>query len=298
MIDASLMTRLKPTGFWSYTSQDDSSSRGRLSQLRRVLADEVQQMVGRTPEVHIFQDVAAIPPGAGWEKQIQEAIKEASFFIPIVTPGFLQSEWCCREVMHFHQREIGLGRSDLIFPIYYNDIGDFKTFRRPEIHDPDVLRLLLERQWLNFRDLRHRNPDSEEVATRFEDLANGIRRALFRPVEAGPPPGSGLFPPSQAPRLSAPFGLWRRNAPSRRRAPGSSPETRRTFRESQLAKARACQVRASRLTKQPAPFRDPNRGRRRTLWRGGEPRLTRRRRDRKRSPHDRRTHPASSSHRP
>jgi serine protease Do len=176
------MTPLSPIGFWSYTSQDDSSSRGRLSQLRRLLADEIQQMVGRAPPVHIFQDVAAIPPGAGWENQIQEAIARASFLIPIITPGFLQSEWCCKEVLRFHERERELGRDDLIFPIYYNDIGDFETFRQSESYDPGVLRLLRERQWVEFRDLRHSNPDSEEVARRFERLANGIRLALYRVV--------------------------------------------------------------------------------------------------------------------
>ena len=50
---------LKPTGFWSYASSDDAASHGRLSQLRRLLADELQLKVGRAPKVHIFQDVAA-----------------------------------------------------------------------------------------------------------------------------------------------------------------------------------------------------------------------------------------------
>ncbi len=52
---------LNPTGFWSYTSSDDTASHGRLSQLRRLLAAELRLKVGGTPKVHIFQDVAAIP---------------------------------------------------------------------------------------------------------------------------------------------------------------------------------------------------------------------------------------------
>ena len=105
------MTPLNPVGFWSYTSQDDTSSRGRLSQLRRLLADDLQQAIGKTPVVHIFQDVAAIPPGADWEKQIHSAIGGASFFIPIMTPGFLQSEWCARELLAFRDREKALNRA-------------------------------------------------------------------------------------------------------------------------------------------------------------------------------------------
>jgi hypothetical protein len=80
---------LKSTGFWSYTSSDDTVSRGRLSQLRRQLADALQLRIGRTPQVHIFQDVAAIPHGADWLKEIHKALADSSFFIPIVTPAFL-----------------------------------------------------------------------------------------------------------------------------------------------------------------------------------------------------------------
>ena len=54
---------LQPTGFWSYTSSDDKSSRGKLSQLRSLVAAELQQHIGRRREVHVFQDVASIPPG-------------------------------------------------------------------------------------------------------------------------------------------------------------------------------------------------------------------------------------------
>ena len=65
---------LSPIGFWSYSNTDDDHSRGRLSQLRALLASELQQKIGRKLKVNIFQDVAAIPPGAEWEKQIRDAI--------------------------------------------------------------------------------------------------------------------------------------------------------------------------------------------------------------------------------
>jgi hypothetical protein len=56
--------------------------------LRRLLADELQLKIGREPQVHIFQNVAAIPHGADWHKEIHKALSDASFFIPIVTPAF------------------------------------------------------------------------------------------------------------------------------------------------------------------------------------------------------------------
>jgi len=188
---------LTPTGFWSYTSSDDERSRGRLSQLRKLLADELQQKIGRVPEVQIFQDATAIPPGRDWEKQINEALAASSFFIPIVTPGFLQSEWCCREVLLFREQVTMRGREDLIFPLHYNDIGEFMGGRRGECHDPAVLDFLRTLQWVDFRDLRLRSLDSEEVALRLDKVASAICAALYRaeavaspvrPVIANPAP--------------------------------------------------------------------------------------------------------------
>jgi len=41
-------------------SSDDTASDGRLSQFRRLLAHALQFRIGREPEVHSFQNVAAI----------------------------------------------------------------------------------------------------------------------------------------------------------------------------------------------------------------------------------------------
>ena len=170
---------LKPIGFWSYTSSDDTRSGGRLSHLRRLLADELQLLIGRRQQVQIFQDVAAIHYGTDWLKVIHKAIDESSFLLPIVTPAFLESEMCCQEVMRFRQREQELGREDLIFPFRYIDVSDIM---HDEVHDPAVLALLNSRQRFDFASLRHRSPDSEEVVTKVALLATALRAALRRTV--------------------------------------------------------------------------------------------------------------------
>jgi hypothetical protein len=174
---------LRPIGFWSYSSSDDEHSRGRLSQLRALLAAELQQKIGRSLKVNIFQDVAAIPPGAEWEKQIYDAINAAYFLIPIVTPALLQSEWCCQEIRLFWEREAALRRSDLIFPLYYVGIDDLDASRRDDCHDPEVLSILRSRQWIDFRRQRLKNPDSEDVALSLEAMADAICSALRRTQE-------------------------------------------------------------------------------------------------------------------
>jgi TIR domain len=190
---------LKPIGFWSYTSSDDAHSGGRLSELRRKLAAELQLQIGRQP-VQIFQDVATIPLGTDWLKEIYKALDASSFLLPIVTPAFLASEMCCREVMHFRKRELELGRDDLIFPFCYIDVAHM---RPDEVQYPAVLALLNSRQRFEFASLRHRSSDSEEVVTKLALLATALRAALRRTVapesqlqnpEPPPLPDQGVGP--------------------------------------------------------------------------------------------------------
>ncbi len=173
---------LKPIGFWSHTSSDDMAARGRLSQLRLLLAHALQLRIGREPKVNIFQDVAAIPYGTYWLQQIRKALDESSFFIPIVTPAFLQSEMCCQEFTYFHAREIELGRDDLIFPLHYIDVDDVDANRAAECCDPAALRLLRSRQIVDFRPLWLRDAESEAIRVKLDEFATSIRRALRRQV--------------------------------------------------------------------------------------------------------------------
>jgi TPR repeat protein len=220
---------LIPTGFWSYSTSDDESSRGKLSQLRALLAGELQQHLGRAFKVNIFQDVAAIPPGRDWARQIDEAIEASSFLIPIVTPAFLQSEWCCKEVEAFRHREERLGASGLIFPIHYIDTDHIDATDPHECHDRSALEFLRARQWVDFRRLRLRHPDSEDVALRLEGLAQGIRNELRRPT-APPTPSlpaaSAAKPekPAKEPEASAAPPEPEEIADLRRRAEGSDAQ--------------------------------------------------------------------------
>lgn len=180
------MLPLMPNGFWSYSTSDDTHSGGRLSQLRHGLAAALQQQIGREPTVRLFQDIKAIPAGADWDEQIRIGIDDASFFIPIISPGFLQSEWCAREVLLFAERQRSLGRNDLIFPIYQIDVEDFSGIRQRELYDPAVLALLRRHQWTDFRELEFEAVDGPAVRQQLRRLAGGVRSALYR--EAAKPP--------------------------------------------------------------------------------------------------------------
>ncbi|WP_166038764.1 toll/interleukin-1 receptor domain-containing protein, partial [Sphingosinicella sp. YJ22] len=170
--------RLRPVGFWSYSRQDDELSFGKLSNLRKLLMAEVQQLYGKE-RVQIFQDAAAIVHGAEWEREIRTSLADATFFIPIITPNFIQSEWCSREVSIFLEREQDIYRAhpDLprrgrILPILLIDVTGV------EPHDPSVLAALEARQWFDYSRYRLRNLQDEQVQQALSEFAASIRELL------------------------------------------------------------------------------------------------------------------------
>lgn len=165
----------KPTAFFSYVRTDDEYERGRLTELRKKLGEALRFYTGH--ELVIFQD-QNIKIGEDWERQIALALDSAAIFIPIITPSYLTSEFCRYELKTFLARERELGRSDLVFPVYYVDC--------PEMEDQDlrledsVASILAARQAKDWRELRgiDRPDSSPEVQRAVEEIAIQMRDRL------------------------------------------------------------------------------------------------------------------------
>jgi serine/threonine protein kinase len=195
-------TRLPPVGFWSYARQDDQLSSGRLTALRSLLVQELQQQYGREP-VRLFQDHDTITHGSDWEDEIKKAIDASTFFIPIITPNFVQSEWCCREVELFIEREKTLrarhpelAGSSRIFPILFIGIDDAD----PE--EPAILTALQKLQWFDFRQFRHRSFDAEEIREALSKFAGTMRSLLKTRLGPTTPPSERRGEPAPERTLS------------------------------------------------------------------------------------------------
>jgi hypothetical protein len=178
--------RLSPVGFWSYTRRDDDFARGRLSRLRSLVLAEIQTQYGRD-DVQLFQDVGAIPDGSDWERLTTDAIGQASFFIPIVTPNYVQSPWCARETKMFVTRvdEMFETYPDLprdrlrMFPLLWIPVEDVEPV------DEEAAAALGVPQWSDFTKLRHRNLEhDEEVLAKIAKFAKNIVDVLKLRVEA------------------------------------------------------------------------------------------------------------------
>jgi hypothetical protein len=177
-----------------------------LSQLRALVGKAISLQCGG--EVTLWQDTVTIDFGADWAANIEQAVSQTTFFIPIVTPNFLKSDYCFREFTAFRNRMIALGRSDLIFPVHYVRVDHM---RAEDTVFGEGLAELRRHQWTDFTPLFHAEPRSAEVRKWAGDLAASVLKALRRPAPPQPPvraPQSPTAGPgdakAQVERLAAP----------------------------------------------------------------------------------------------
>ena len=112
------MPKSPALAFLSYTRKDDEFFGGYITAFRKMLENAVQVVTGET-SFQVFQDIDGIVMGENWEKKLGEAIHGSSFFVPMLSPLFFNSQHCREEVEKFLQHERALNRSDLILPIYF-----------------------------------------------------------------------------------------------------------------------------------------------------------------------------------
>lgn len=112
------MPKSPALAFLSYTRKDDEFFGGYITAFRKMLENAVQVVTGET-SFQVFQDIDGIVIGENWEKKLEEAIHGSSFFVPMLSPLFFNSQPCREEVEKFLEHERALNRSDLILPIYF-----------------------------------------------------------------------------------------------------------------------------------------------------------------------------------
>lgn len=199
---SSLADSAKLVGFFSYSREDDTDSKGALSALREAIQSELSMQLGRSSaNFQIWQDKEAIPFGTYWEDRIRRGIGEAAFFIPIITPRVVKSKNCAFEFKAFLERERALGRADLVFPLLYIRVSELEAEEQWRA-DP-VLSIVGTRQYFDWRAMRYKDPRSPEAGARIEQFCNNIAGALTQPW-VPPPKEVGDTAPitRQAPRAS------------------------------------------------------------------------------------------------
>jgi invasion protein IalB len=167
-------------GFFSYSREDDEAFKGMLSALRDGIQRELSAQLGRSKRTfRLWQDQVAIAPGKLWELEIEKAVGESFFFLPIVTPRSTSSKYCKFEFESFLAREKAIGRSDLIFPILYISVSALEN--EAKWRDDPVLSTIGRRQYVDWRHLRHLDAQTTAVREQIERLCQKIVEALNEP---------------------------------------------------------------------------------------------------------------------
>jgi hypothetical protein len=168
-------------GFFSYSREDDEDSKGKLSALRGAIGSELALHLGRSrrKDFQLWQDQAAIAAGDDWESEIANAIGQAAFFIPIVTPRAVASKHCQFEFESFLARERELSRDDLIFPILYVSVPALEDEAKWR-NDP-LLSIVGKRQHCDWRRFRHVAPETTIYGEAVESFCKQIVAKLREP---------------------------------------------------------------------------------------------------------------------
>jgi hypothetical protein len=121
-------------------------------------------------DLEIFVDRAGIKWGDEWRARIEAALQQTTFFIPVVTPRFLKSEECRRELISFSGAARSLGVEDLLMPLLYVPVDI------DEDSPDEVIRLIARTQYEDWRALRFADVGSAEHRL-------GVNRLALRLVE-------------------------------------------------------------------------------------------------------------------
>lgn len=102
-------------GFISYTRKDNEDFSGVVDRLKKDLESRFHAATGR--ELKIFLDRESIGWGDDWRASIGDSVKAATFFIPVVTMRFFESDACRDELLAFYENATHLGVQELILPV-------------------------------------------------------------------------------------------------------------------------------------------------------------------------------------
>lgn len=177
-------------GFWSYVRKDDEGEGGRITELANDLRD--QYRIRTAEDLELFVDRDSIQWGEEWQQRILDAIAGTTFFIPIITPSYFQSNACRQELLKFVREAERLGLEQLLMPVYWAEVPELET-GNPESSEDEAIRTIARYQRQDFRKIRFEERTSgiyrKEVASLAGEIADRASVAVkVEDVIPNPPP--------------------------------------------------------------------------------------------------------------
>lgn len=155
--------------FWSYAHEDNDRQGGRVLALSEALKDEYAVTTG--DDLEVFVDRESLEWGDLWRERIENALGDVPFFIAIVTPKYVRSAACRKELLAFSGQAESRGIGKLLLPILFIDVAGLH-----EDSGDEVLAIIARTQYVNWTKLRLKKPDSSDVLEAIADLAARLQR--------------------------------------------------------------------------------------------------------------------------
>lgn len=116
--------------FISYRRVDNTAFLGVVDRIKSDLSGRFEAATGR--KLEIFLDRDNIGWGEDWREKINSSIRQATFFIPILTARYFDSPACREEFLAFHENANELGVTELIMPIILSGMAQLQRAEEPE----------------------------------------------------------------------------------------------------------------------------------------------------------------------
>lgn len=158
--------------FVSYVHSDDHSSRGRILDFARDLADRYEFLTGRPLRVFIDRD--DISWGENWSARLAQEASATTFLLSFITPRYLVSDACREEFTAFGQAASADPGQKILLPLIWVDPSASGVVAE---HDP-VWRKVKETQWESAAEVRLLEPASVAYDLLLDRVAGRLRAAV------------------------------------------------------------------------------------------------------------------------
>lgn len=161
------MTDTGSAGFWGYAHLDDKADNGRVVRLAEKIKLEYQALT--TQNIEIFVDRNSLAWGDKWRERIDTSLQTTTFYIPIITPSFIDSVECRREFLAFVNTAKSLGVEEYILAIRYIPVPGLK-----EESSDEIKALVAETQYEDWEELRFEDEDGPQYRKAVNKLAKRL----------------------------------------------------------------------------------------------------------------------------
>jgi hypothetical protein len=179
-------------GFFSYSHHDAETDPGLVKAFTKSLENRVNAKLANA-RFEIWRDEEGLRTGNKWNEKIEAELRACDVVIVLLTPRWIESEYCRKEYIIVEQIESGRGVGDYVAPILARSIEKQEKHLTP--NQRDVYERIKSRQYLKaivteFLKLKKSERDSliDKLA---DDLEGMVERR--RTAQPAPEPSTSCF---------------------------------------------------------------------------------------------------------